>query len=379
MKLFKNWPIEVYVLIGLPILTAGIFIFSGHASALFSGRYLSTLIYYFLFGGSFLIIALSLINLYFLAKILIVLGKGFFLHETNKKETGKRVLKLAKSQLFFLLILALGSFLSAVLVSNLSNSSQIERIASTSNFLMNLDFSIFGEYPFFSLSAIGGFWSAIFLWAYNWLSIILPVFLLVFIFFKKAIARKFILFFFVSQIISFPIWYALPALSPYNMYIRNSIGAKLPNRISMAAKDFQPNEKLLGFLEQVDGYQNQANSYLDLTTIPSMHAGWGTGVLYYGAKLWPPLLLFLAPWMIFQMIGAVYTGEHYAVDIFAGLVVAILAIAVTEMLLALEKKYYKGGPPLRIIDYIQEDYRGFLKYMTGGVKDVRNYFFRRRA
>ncbi|WP_460994690.1 phosphatase PAP2 family protein, partial [Staphylococcus aureus] len=52
-----------------------------------------------------------------------------------------------------------------------------------------------------------------------------------------------------------------------------------------------------------------------ITTFPSMHAAWGVIVAVIAIELFPPLFLVVVPWFILELIGAVYTMQHYAVDI----------------------------------------------------------------
>ena len=100
---------------------------------------------------------------------------------------------------------------------------------------------------------------------------------------------------------------------------------------------------------------NPNNNILPISTFPSMHAAWGIVIAYAGVILWPPLGIILIPWAIINGIGAVYILEHYSVDIFLGVFIALISIIITELLFNLENKYFEDKFDLLAefrIDYI---------------------------
>jgi hypothetical protein len=72
-----------------------------------------------------------------------------------------------------------------------------------------------------------------------------------------------------------------------------------------------------------------------------MHAAWGTLIAYAGIILCPWLGIVLVPLSILNDIGSVYILEHFSVDIFLGVIVALISIVITEILLRFENKYFE--------------------------------------
>jgi membrane-associated phospholipid phosphatase len=72
---------------------------------------------------------------------------------------------------------------------------------------------------------------------------------------------------------------------------------------------------------------------------PSLHVGLSSLVLWYGYRLsrrwfWILLLPVVANW-----VSTVYLRYHYLVDVFAGWVVAAVAIWIAGLLLVLESRW----------------------------------------
>ena len=85
-----------------------------------------------------------------------------------------------------------------------------------------------------------------------------------------------------------------------------------------------------------------------------MHAAWGVIIAYAGISMCPWLGIIFVPWALLNGVGAVYILEHFSVDIFLGIIVALLAIIITEALLSFEDKYFEDRLGLfSWFDYIQ--------------------------
>lgn len=71
---------------------------------------------------------------------------------------------------------------------------------------------------------------------------------------------------------------------------------------------------------------------------PSLHVGVSTIVLYYAFRRGKSAGLLLLPFVIGNWVSTLYLRYHYLVDVFAGWIVAFLAIALSAYLLGLEKR-----------------------------------------
>ncbi|MCX6722820.1 MAG: phosphatase PAP2 family protein, partial [Candidatus Staskawiczbacteria bacterium] len=144
-------------------------------------------------------------------------------------------------------------------------------------------------------------------------------------------AKKFILFFFAFIFLSFPMWYVLPGLNPMNFYVNNVLRVDTPNRISSELKNYEPNSVLSSYQKKFSNYSSPHN-FLDVTTFPSAHAGFSVEIIIYAFLFYPPSIFITLPWFILEMTGALYLGQHYAIDLFLGSIMAILVYYLIELL-----------------------------------------------
>jgi membrane-associated phospholipid phosphatase len=77
---------------------------------------------------------------------------------------------------------------------------------------------------------------------------------------------------------------------------------------------------------------------------PSLHVGVSTIVLLYAFRLGRIPGLLLLPFVLGNWVSTIYLRYHYLVDVFAGWIVAPLAIALSRTLLALESRW-RSPPP----------------------------------
>ena len=114
--------------------------------------------------------------------------------------------------------------------------------------------------------------------------------------------------------------------------------------IFINANNFTPSIQLKNSLEHEEKVYKvntkPSERFIPISTFPSMHAAWGTVIAYTGIVLCPWLGIALVPLSILNDFGAVYILEHYSVDIFLGIIIALISIFITEMLMRREKKYF---------------------------------------
>jgi membrane-associated phospholipid phosphatase len=212
----------------------------------------------------------------------------------------------------------------------------------------------------------GTFLEKIFLWTYDSLFPIISALLIISFLFKKDAFRKFVLSFFISWIIAYPIWFLFPTLSPDLMFRLNSLNMSAP-RQTLAFNDFKPSPQFTSALtlyegEHIINIKPNKERILPTSTFPSMHAAWGLIVAYAGIIISPWIGLILVPWAILNGISAVYVLEHFSIDIFLGSIVAMVAIIITELLFRFEKRYFEDKFELLSgFDYIKSFFKKFLK------------------
>jgi len=98
-----------------------------------------------------------------------------------------------------------------------------------------------------------------------------------------------------------------------------------------------------------------ASNILDVSSFPSLHAGYSVGIILYAFFLWRRSLVLTLSWFVLEMAGAVYLGQHYAIDLIYGIVLGFVIYGLVEFLFILEKKYYAGKGSLFIADTMQAD------------------------
>lgn len=374
-QFLSSLPIEVYALAIFPFLITILLICFFNFS--FSRFGFNAFLFYSLIGGRHFALAISILFLYFVAKITSpILDVLIF----NKKDF-VTLIKVFKNQLYFSFIIFFSSLLIALLIVNISIFSSHRTIIAVSSSLMDFDYFIFGGAPLFFITNFVNktgkfFLSNVLVISYSILSIIFPILLLILFIKNKILARKFIMFFFLAQFISFPLWFLMPALIPYTMYIENPLKINVPENISKNIKTFNPDTASKAFLENISQNHKKTNNYLDLTTMPSMHACWGLGIVYFAFQVCLGLGFISLIWFFLEITGAMYLGEHYSLDIFLGLLVFLGSMFLVNLLFGVEKKYYKGKGSFFLIDDIQNDITIFFNYLQNKFNLIKKWFLR---
>ncbi len=329
----------------------------------------TTLLFYMFLGdSSYIVLVVVFLYLYLTAKVMLPPLKFLILKEKiGIKSAFSEIKNLLKHKIYFLLTVSFAGFFLNLSLNNLSEKSTSEKIASSSSLLAGYDYMIFNRDFLFWLNDLvnqagGAVLSKILITSYELLNVIFAVFMIILLLGNKTLAKKFIFFFFIIQFISLPVWYFLPALEPISMYISNAMKIGQPERIALQIENYRPASALDFYQKKTVDHNKKYGDYLALTAFPSMHAGWGVGFVLYSFMFYRPAILFFLPWFLLEITGAVYVGQHYAVDMLFGIVMAIAAYFLVELIFFAEKKYYKGKGSLFIIDIAQEDFRKFLAF-----------------
>lgn len=235
-------------------------------------------------------------------------------------------------------LLVVGAAVTALIASSVVlvtyNASSRADIPAINQALMETDRLVFGTYPPFWFQAgdnpLKPFFDALaplLISVYNNLPIVLGLSLTALFFINGICWARMLLAFVLSLILSAPIWFLAPALSPLDAYRYPLITAEPTAEITAAITAYQPNERLQRFQEAIQSLRRpEATTFYPITTIPSMHVAWATILVYFLARAWRPSLIFGLPYAALNLLATLYTLQHYAVDLPAGLAASLVAI-----------------------------------------------------
>lgn len=150
------------------------------------------------------------------------------------------------------------------------------------------------------------------------------------------VLKEMITAFCIGMMILIPLWLLMPALSPQDRFIDNVYGLSVPPQIAAAVANYHPQPEIEDFLR---GVRSEKAGLPDLptTTIPSAHVFWAAiaGWYFFRSKKW--LGWAMLPFLIASGVGTVILAQHYLLDVFASLIVAWVAITITDQLVAIKQ------------------------------------------
>lgn len=302
---------------------------------------LDIFLYYVRFGGAiFIIVPLWFIAAYAVVKfgemaILLFVRKNYAAVSENAK-----VLR-ALGIVFIATLIYLAA--SGYVVSKIASSVDPSAINSSDAFFMRMDERVFGFYPPFWLQSDTNPWRHIFdafapliVKVYETLlGVIGVVFTLLLVLDAKRFTQMAFAFAFATTL-AMPFWYFLPTLSPLEGYIDNVTHAELPPDARKLIAEYRPTAAAEAHFSSVRDVRRQLPPEIfAITTFPSMHVAWALVSVVFGILAWRPLAVLIVPYFVLNTVSVVYTMQHYAVDILAGIAVSAVAIACA---LALVKK-----------------------------------------
>src|SRR5215471_1751465 len=141
----------------------------------------------------------------------------------------------------------------------------------------------------------------------------------------RALFRRFLLSIILAGALGFVGYLLVPAVGP---------GTAFPSlfRRDLSGALYRP---LTGFLDAARAPRD---------AFPSLHVGISTIVLFFGGKRSRGWFLVLAPLVALNWISTITLRYHYVVDIFAGWLVAAVAILLSRILLGWESRTRSGEP-----------------------------------
>lgn len=226
---------------------------------------------------------------------------------------------------------------STVLLDAIYRIASVTRVIYWSNAFMELDKRLFGTYPaFWLIKHTPSFLEKAIVFVYNYMPTIMACWLAILMLFRKPIyLNEFIKNVFLAFVVCFPFWIIFPVICPAQMYLSNILHQPLSPSIAQAISTSSPSPYLVSeVLKYVKEWTDMSGKRLAVSTFPSMHTIWGI-LLAYSIIMVVPKRKY--KWIITSIavliallntLGTVYLLQHYAVDVLAGIIMAIVVIKI---------------------------------------------------
>lgn len=245
---------------------------------------------------------------------------------------------------------------SLPLYTLLANLNYQLRFSGEDLLFFKSDQFLFGYTPFVKIVSVfhSPFFSALFGNAYFSLGLVMSgMFAFLFLFsspyslFTKWIKntrnnilfREALLSFIISLLIAFPLFYTFPCQDPNNYFIRNIRNNAFSQDVKNALANYHPSQETKNIIARIADAETQplADKSVPISCFPSMHAIWSFFVVYFLFALTPWSLILTIPWALFLLAGGIYFAQHYVIDYFAAIPVAIISIVIAKTLLRFEQ------------------------------------------
>jgi hypothetical protein len=337
MKLLRSLPIEIYaILIPSIILSFCVATFSPSSTqAGFIASSLSTWQLALLGGQKLFLI--------FIISWILLIGYIYSLRKSKSlSESFDAVISLIGLNIFASLI----TFLLGVLNSYLGGTVPLVKVISATSKLDMAEKFVFGQIPAIKLIDLfsGTLLERLFLYSYVYLFAIFSFTLLLLILSNKKIFRQTFMSFFLAFLIATPFFSLFPATSPDGYYIANTLSTN--NYLYIQHSDIFDN-----FINLFHSMWIRPH-FINISSIPSLHAAWGLiGVLglLHSKNRFSGLFVI---WLLFNLVGAMYSLQHYALDLIAGIITGLSSFYLAGYLIKLSNNYYEGFDWYVISDYL---------------------------
>ncbi|MDO8482459.1 MAG: phosphatase PAP2 family protein [bacterium] len=217
-----------------------------------------------------------------------------------------------------------------------------------------LERAIFGGLPaiplinFFSGTIV----ESVTLYTYLYFVVGFLIMLIVLAFFDKNIFRQTLIAFFLSSIISIPIFTALPVISPDGLYLTSVLKTDNVNLPELGNFMESPTFFSLNAFFH-NAWISEDSSFYSVSSFPSLHTAWGLLAVLGIFKIRRRILSYIfAVWLFFNSLGTFYSLQHYALDTVAGLVFGLAMFYLAGRLMNLETKYYTGENWYSLCDFL---------------------------
>ncbi len=345
MQFLRRMPVEFYLLFFLFFIFSISSLFFMQIQGLGLGSLKFHLDHSLLFGEAVFSI-LSVVIIYGFLKLFFLIF-NFKKSPKSPKNTlidlGKKCLIYTRALIFWVLLIGFVIITYSYALEFVYHSANPDMVAETSELIMRMDHALFGVYPTFFLQGFASIGSVGFLalLAYRQILFIISIVILAALFINPKLLRKFIISFVLAGFIGLPLWSLVPAISPAEMYVANTMGRPIPEYINREISGVEIEKNMAEYLPQVlETWVDPTLQSFAISTFPSMHVAWGLITVVIGIEIFAPLAILLVPWMVFNVLGTVVTFEHYAVDSLFGILVAVIALYVAKKALQFESKYF---------------------------------------
>lgn len=274
-----------------------------------------------------------------------LLFKTYFLfmgaRNSHKGHLFKEAVKLGKSTVFLMVMIFGFAFFVGGLLNAINTNANPAQIGFNDDWCMRMDKLIFGTHVPFWFQSATNIWRPFFdslafilHTSYGYLHFAISIIFLLVLIKNSRMFFKMSLVFMLSLLLSAPVWYYFPVLSPRPRYIENLVQVPIPPEVQTTLEQYQPNEFLrkyfAGFRER-ERELGERDFYW-VTTIPSMHIAWGSMITYFGISLWYPLAVILIPYFVLNGISTLFLLQHYAIDIPAGVIVFGISLVLARFI-----------------------------------------------
>lgn len=273
-------------------------------------------------GGILKVLGISFITL-FLTRI--------FIDIYHKKTQPWR--SYAKEFGYFLLLVGVPGFFYSSFSFFLFTHADIAKTIFYSNLFSRLDHVIFGNDLFFVMRNLSHmyFFEEIVLYSYKWIGILMSMFGIYAYFKRPIIFRKFVSAIFLCTALSIPFWYTFPAVAPASLFLTNIF--RLP--LTAQTIDSIENDHISpllhkSLLEQNALYFDPTLRNIPISTNPSMHTAWGLILAFYFYQYSRRYAWIGGFYALCNILGALYIGQHYSIDILFGGIIAVLTLWIVE-------------------------------------------------
>jgi len=211
-------------------------------------------------------------------------------------------------------------------------------ITSVNHALMQADVTLFGVYPPLwlqdtnnALKPVLDGMAPFLVSVYMGISMALSLVFLFLLLLRQDVFPEMCVAFILCLVIALPFWYMFPALSPTEAFYIPLFHLPITEHIQTALKTYEPNAYVLEYIRSDAAHVHEVqDSYLFITTMPSMHAAWIAVAAYYLIAVRKTFAVISIPYFFANAVSTLYIMQHYAVDQIAGLLVAVIAIVMAR-------------------------------------------------
>jgi len=221
----------------------------------------------------------------------------------------------------YIIIFLIGSAALGYAISILIRGIEADSVIKATKTLIGLENMILPQNALFLLHSmhIPLFFEILISWSYIHLALMFVMtFILVFIY-NPSDFRNLILTITITPLLFFPFWILFPATSPEGFYVENIFDqtfseSETKEILKLERSDYT--EKITKDLNEI--WISEDNSYLNVSSFPSLHAGWGIILAFFAIRVRRKLGIIYIPWLILNIIGTFYLFQHFILDAIAG-------------------------------------------------------------